>query len=223
MALALLAAGGVAATLLGLGTAGAGGPSSVETVREQNVDAQGNIKVAEQGTPSVSLTGSPRVGLEPTLGNTVKIDPNANTVKIDPAGTGPIETQSADNPAFSPVVTGAFHAFDGVVAQPDLYTVPSGSELVIEQIAAEVEVPAGQTIETTSFMVYPSEAGGPIVVFPLPTTSTALPADSLSIGDMQTRLYAPPGSSVFCEGLRSDSSGSAGMSCSISGYLVPAK
>lgn len=221
LALALLAAGGVAATLLGLGTAGAGGPSSVQTVREQNVDAQGNIKVAEQGTPSVSLTGSPRVGLEPTLGNTVKIDPNVNTVKIDPTA-GAIPTTATDNPAFSPVVTSARAewAEGQFVTSRVVYTVPSGRELVIEQISIVTE----EDLSAAFFQVLGTE-GSP-VSFALSTTPqlTSGGSPAGSIGDMQTRIYAPPGSDVVCQAERNTIFREFPIAdCSISGYLVPAK
>ena len=59
LTLALLAAGAGAAMLAGgIGTAGAAQPPAVQNVREQNTDAQGNIKVHEQGTATVSVANT---------------------------------------------------------------------------------------------------------------------------------------------------------------------
>ncbi len=55
---ALLAAGAGATTLIGIGSAGAAQPPTVQNVREQNLDDQGNIKVHEQGTATVSVANS---------------------------------------------------------------------------------------------------------------------------------------------------------------------
>lgn len=52
-------------------------PDQAVPTREQNTDGNGNIKVHEQGTASVSGT----VGVSPSA-NTVKLDPAANTVNL---------------------------------------------------------------------------------------------------------------------------------------------
>lgn len=223
---ALLATCAAAAALFSVGTAGAGAPSPVQRVMEQNVDSQGNIKVHEQGTSQVSLTGSPRVGLDPTLGNTVKFDPNANTVKIDAVGSGPIETQAADNPAQSPVERRGDlqfpDGFNGNGESIDLYTVPSGYELVIEQISVRAGLQSGQ--QAYAFL-YVDSGSGPVIPWTVPLTTVDLASDgtAASAGDIQTRIYADPGSDVSCQVLRSPSSGIANVGCSISGYLVRLK
>jgi hypothetical protein len=205
--LAMLAASAATAMLVSIGTAGAGQPSPVQLVREQNVDAQGNIKVSEQGTPQVSLTGDPRVGLDPNLGNTVKIDSNANTVKIDTAGSGPIQTQAADNPAFTPVVV----TTPVGSAVNTLYTVPPHEVLVIQEFSAETISP-----------LYPDPGLRYVYLntpskFALALTSPA--SDRISIGSMQTTIYVQPGADVTCSLLTNPDDGF----CSISGYLVPVK
>jgi hypothetical protein len=225
MALGLVAAGAAVATLISVGTAGAGSPSSVQTVREQNLDAQGNIKVHEQGTPQVSLTGDPRVGLDPTLGNTVKIAADQNTVKIDAAGSGPIQTQSTDNPAFSPVEAEAQILFgSNAFASGTVYTVPSGHELVIEQMSFGISLGAGTAGVSAAIQ---TTVDGQATDFgvPMPKPWDASAADAFSDGDLVTRIYADPATHVTCVVLRpaSDTSTSHGASCSISGYLVPVK
>ena len=102
----------------------------MQNVQEQNVDAQGNIKVHEQGTPSVKIVAT------------------ANTVKVDASG-GPLPTVATDNPAFHPVEAGAqFETPAGDIASAaTVYTVPSGSELVIEQVS----VTSDQTLAEVRF------------------------------------------------------------------------
>lgn len=214
VALALLAAGAGAATLLGVGSAGAGQTPTSQNVREQNLDAQGNIKVHEQGTPQVSLTGSPRVGLDPTLGNTVKIDTNANRVQVDQPASQPFLTQAADNPAFTPVeVT---RTDDTGAAVLDLYTVPAHEVLVIEEFSAETRAASAPTPDPGLRYAFLANSVGNLK-FAMPLTDPA--NQGTSVGSMQTRIYLQPGDDVVCQFFIESSGGF----CSISGYLVAVK
>ena len=58
----LLALGAAVAMLFSIGSTGAGQMQTTQRVREQNVDAQGNIRVHEEGAAQVSLMGSPISG-----------------------------------------------------------------------------------------------------------------------------------------------------------------
>ena len=198
LALALLAAGAGAATLLGIGAAGAAQAPTVQNVQEQNVDAQGNIKVHEQGTPSVKIVAT------------------ANTVKVDASG-GPLPTVATDNPAFHPVEAGAqFETPAGDIASAaTVYTVPSGSELVIEQVS----VTSDQTLAEVRLSVPGTEPGGEGGSFLLAPQATAYG----SVGDMLTRIYAAPGGEVGCTVYRTDTTSIGSTRCSISGYLVALK
>ncbi len=200
LALALLAAGAGAATLLGIGAAGAAQAPTSQNVQEQNVDAQGNIKVHEQGTPSVKIVAT------------------ANTVKVDASG-GPLPTVATDNPAFHPVVTSA--QFETPVGEQNggavVYTVPSGSELVIEQFS----VASDQKLADAGLR-FPGTEPGPESEgnFPL---ATEIDGFGGSFGDMLTHIYVAPGIQVFCEVSRIDDSGIGSSRCSFSGYLVALK
>jgi len=191
-------------------------------VAEQNLDANGNIKVHEQGTANVNVTNTPSVGLAAS-GNTVQISPNANTVKIDSAGSGPIQTQAADNPAFSPIEAQAFFRFDSFFTGAGVYTVPAHKELVIEQVSfgmsagLDVKI-VGATIETF--------VNSQLTQFDVPMSEPQnADGQSDSYGDLTTRIYADPGTQVSClaERPRSDTSTGQTGSCSISGYLVPVR
>ena len=205
IALALLAAGAGARTLIGIGTAGAAQPPTVQNVHEQNVDAQGNIKVHEQGTPSV------------------KIDPTANTVKLDPTAA-PVPTIAADNPAFTPVNSTAIFLLrdanlQGVVGT--VYTVPAGHELVIEQFSIRGTEPLGSHFVATYFRTV---AGGQVADFDVATTVVAADSADVEAGDMETHVYADPQTTVDCVvGRNASETANAGVECNLSGYLVPLK
>ena len=187
---------------------------STAKVAEQNLDGNGNIKVHEQGTANVNVAGTPSVALA-SSGNTVKIDSNQNTVKIDSAGSGPISTQAADNPAFSPVARGALINFPDtdLASAVTVYTVPAGNELVIEQVSLFATLPL---VEGSIFV----QAGGHSAFFTVPLTVDGATGRDNS-GDIQTRIYADPGSDVICEAELSQISPGRYANCNISGYLVP--
>jgi hypothetical protein len=91
LAIALLALGAVAATLFGATSAGAGPTPTVQNVREQNLDANGNIKVHEQGTAKVQEQN---------------VDANQN-VKVHEQGTANVNvTNSSLSVAAAPVTGG---------------------------------------------------------------------------------------------------------------------
>ena len=222
--LGLLALGATAGMLFSVGSAGAGQPQTTQLVREQNVDARGNIKVEEQGTPQVSLTGSPRVGLDPTLGNTVKVDPNSNTVQVDQSASGPLDTRAADNPAFSPVVAAmTLHLPEGHFDDQEVvYSVPAHEELVIEQASfLTIDLAAGDS--TMADITVRGGGAGGLFVIPTVAEGNGPSLGTPSVGESQTRIYADPGTLVLCAIARTDYSTSASSNCSISGYLVPVK
>jgi len=187
------------------------------------VTPTGTVPVHEQGTANVNLTGSPKVGLDPTLGNTVKIDSAANTVKIDAAGSGPIQTRAADNPAFSPVVRNLYLNWPGgsFGSGGTIYPVPSGHELVIEQFSVGATLNSGQQLAFGELNV--NAATPDFAQFQLTgITSVDQGVDVVGSGAIQTRIYADPGTSVGCTVQRGGgTTGAASAQCDISGYLVP--
>jgi hypothetical protein len=118
-----------------------------------NVDANGDIRVHEQGTANVSVMND----LVPVheqgtahVGGTVGLDPSANTVKID--SSEPLATSDVNaptGPGSEPVVIAAVGGTipEGVACLPfdraSRYTVPPGHELVIEYADAQVSSLSG--------------------------------------------------------------------------------
>jgi hypothetical protein len=126
------------------------------------------------------------------------------TVRVDPSTV--VQTSAADNPGFQPVV----------LYQPncggDLYTVPSGKELVVDQASFHAN--------------FATDANGGVVVFKgstivfdlwVPMTSSD-PAQGEFAGSEQTQFYAAPGDrlNIFFNEGGSDSI----MDCSVAGHLV---
>lgn len=220
--LILLTVGAAGALLVSNGTADAGSTQPTQRVREVNVDPHGYIRVHEEGTPEVSLTGSPRVGLDPTLGNVVKVDPNQNTVKVDQTGSGPLHTQAADNPAFTAVVQQVGVDMPaGSQGDAVVYTVPAHNDLVIEQVSVQALMPAGQHLGIAGIIAGPAGSEADFYV-PLIHLAVASGQDE-AVGDIQTRIYAGAGTEVECFTARDNTAGDTGATCSISGYLVPVK
>lgn len=108
---------------------------------------------------------------------------------------------------------------DGAAAA-NIYTVPSGHELVIEQVSIGAAFNSGQRLSSAAIHVV---GGGQEAVFLVPQDNAVDSTDGLthSAGDIQTRIYADPGTTVSCSANRSGTVGGGFGSCSISGYLVP--
>jgi hypothetical protein len=162
---ALIVAAGVVATMLiaGYVQAGAAPPAPPDQkVREQNLDGSGWIAVHEQGTASVSITGTPGVNV---TGGTLNVGnlPAVQTVT------------DANLPALNPFQESANATLDGPDEQSCI-EIPQGMRLVLEYVSGEITVPEGlrpyrvslRTIlegtETTSHFLEPhvirTEPGG---------------------------------------------------------------
>jgi hypothetical protein len=106
---------------------GANGPPA-QTVTVGNSAAE-PVPVQQQGTASVNVSNTSL--------------PVNGTVKIDPAGNT-VNTNQADNPAFSPVQGSAeVNVFGGNSSRASAYTVPGGKELVIQNVTFHASLAAG--------------------------------------------------------------------------------
>jgi hypothetical protein len=173
-----------------------------------NLDASGNVKVHEQGTADVHVSGG-----------AVGLDASANTVKLDQSN-GPLPVTVKDNPAFQTVVrTKDFTMPEHYLHWVDEFSVvPPGKELVIEQMAFQAEFPFGQEVLQAEFQVL---AGGVEDDSPIPPTHVAaFLGFTHSMASLETRVYADPGSHVYCFVRRTDGAGSGYATCSFSGHLV---
>jgi hypothetical protein len=89
--------------------------------REQNVDANGNIKVHEQGTATVSVSGTPNVNIANT------------TVPVHEQGTAAVRSDNEEVSIRDQIENDSGNS----CTDNSVYTVPGGKELVIEYIGAQ--------------------------------------------------------------------------------------
>jgi hypothetical protein len=158
--------------------------------------------------------------------NVADASPPTQTVQVTntPAEAVPVQEQgtvtvsSADNPALQPVeVT---HGGPTSTGGPGLlYTVPSGKELVIDQVSASSQQPNDAPVPAALMFVN----SGPDTLFrtnvPLaPTWSSA--SETFFVGSQQTQFYAPPGSNLVCNIFNFAVGPTILAYCSFAGHLV---
>lgn len=186
-------------------------------VREQNLDANGYIKVHEQGVPSVKLDAA---------GNTVKLDPVANTVKVQSSRATPVVTRESSGHTpwnwFQSIVVPA-----GQPYAPDAsFTAPADKYLVIEFVsaAANLSDPAFPRVA----IHINNRLNDPYWNTYLPVT-TEFPANEtygypiyrLFQLNQQTRLYCEPGCTVTVQVMRGgDDTEPAVVPVTMTGYLT---
>ena len=102
--------------------------------------------------------------------------------------------------------------------QASFYTVPAGKRLVVEYVAAFVDVPPGQR---ASSITVASHVHGSYAQFyvPLAATGPYNVSDRFGVGQV-TKIYADPGTSLDYGFDRSAGAGSATAFISMSGHLV---
>jgi hypothetical protein len=160
----------------------------------------GGFNLADAGGPPNQM-----VTVANSTANPVPVQQQGtSTVRVDPATV--VQTSAADNPAFQPVLL--YQANCG----GDLYTVPSGKELVVDDVSFHAD--------------FATDANGGVVVFHgstivfdlwVPMTSSD-PAQGEFAGSEQTQFYVDPGDrlNMFFDEGGSDSI----MDCSVAGHLV---
>jgi hypothetical protein len=172
------------------------GPSHPVPAQEQNLDANGNIKVHEQGTASVNVTNT--------------------TVPVHEQGTAQVNV--ANMPGAAPfmkhetVVLGAGDLFASTCD-----SVPAGRTFAMEYIDLQTNgIGSGEVVSVS----LDATTGGAFVPHPLPLQVTA---GDVPMFSSPVRMYADPGSG-FCLSVHREASGDTSETIradySVSGYLI---
>jgi hypothetical protein len=126
--LLLVGSAALGATVFRTQIAGAAQPP--QPVREVNTDANGNIKVHEQGTATVSVDSS---STNPV--STINVNDGQNLYSDNGFAALPMGLAGAD-------ASGSF-------------TVPSGQRAVIEQVGVKIRVPTGAAVQSVGVIADP--------------------------------------------------------------------
>ena len=205
------------------------GPSSVIVVNTP-------LPISPTGTQTVA--GTVNVGNFPgtqavTVGNTPNVNvANMPTMELDPSMIVAIPNtankalliRDTDNPARQPVHHDmvcdmkAINDVPFICVDPFPYTVPSGKELVIESVSAQVQLPTTQKVNFLSFL---TTVGGTGVLMSL-APSYQFDDGTLAhfVVSQQMRMYADPTTFVSIGCNRSSFLGDGQCRAAFSGYLV---
>jgi hypothetical protein len=180
------------------------------------VTPTGTVPVHEQGTANVNVTGTPSVALASS----------GNTVKIDGAGSGPLQTKAADNPAFQPISASCeiIDSLNGFGC--DLYTVPAGKELVVTTVSVNGLFPGSS--DTLAHVFIARKINGdttPAFFIPVSFHGAASCAGCISTdvyfsGGTATQFYADPGTTMVGVGGLQSGNENIEAGFDIEGYLV---
>jgi hypothetical protein len=196
-------------------------------VAEQNLDANGNIKVHEQGTANVNVTNSsvPVHEQGTADANITNTDPNGNlkvheqgtaNVSVANATTNPVPVRDVGNDAFmrnETLILDPGQTFSSICD----YT-PAGKRFAMQYIDLRTNGIASDQIVWVTLDV---STQGAFVEHSLPLESTV---GQVPMFTSRVSLYADPGSG-FCLSIHRDASNTAGTiraDYSVSGYLVDA-
>jgi hypothetical protein len=178
-------------------------PNKPVPVREQNLDGNGNIKVHEQGTANVSVTGTPTVAA---------VQQGAWNVGI--AGT---PTVTVGTPAFIQRL-GFIHINAGSdFGSTSLYTVPDGKRLIVVYVNAEVDTAPG-----AHALVSIASAQFAIDHFLTMTDEGEINATEHFVGGQLVSFSYGAGNEVLGTLLRGPSTIGANAEVGFTGYLVDA-
>jgi len=167
-----------------------------------------SLPVTQSGTWNVGLTGSPTV----TVGN-----PSNNPVLIKDILNPAIN-------AFQSKATVLIFGGNTSASGSPLDTQASGTRWVIETVAVNCSIPAGQKILYTSVTTWQSEISSIHYDYHIPVSFQGGDgASDYFSGNAATRLYSDVSQgAVGLNFARSDSTGSGGCTFGVSGYTVPA-
>lgn len=170
-------------------------------VAEQNLDANGYIRVHEQGTANVAVTNFP-------ASQNVAVTNLPAVQMVQLAGREAFTAGESINAQIIP---------DGDVSGEDTFTVPAGKRLVIEFVAAQFILFGGQT----PFVLFiDATHNGTIYRYRLAPKPNAQ-AGYFDVAEKVT-IHADPGSSVRVVGSRFPQTAGIGeFVYSVSGYLEP--
>jgi hypothetical protein len=134
--------------------------------------------------------------------------------------------RDVDNPARAPIISANCQSqpvpiLNLYIYEPcDLYTVPSGQRLVIEQVETDCETPVGQTVSAATFNLV---EGGVTSDHAIALTPQAVPPNggfSEFVNNQSVRYYADPGSMISFKAYISDQGGSTACWGRLTGYLI---
>ncbi|MGF1429222.1 hypothetical protein [Kitasatospora sp. LaBMicrA B282] len=192
-------------------------------VQEQNTDANGNIKVHEQGTANVNVTNSALpVSGQVTVGNLPTVQQVAGSVGISASGNGVQELNSAAKAPFTRVSVVSFGAGNpgAFNATADLFTVPAGERVVITYAGASVAVPAGEHAVLDVDAQQGAAAYLPLTDAGAFNVSTA---PQLLTGGGPVSIVYDPGAHIVMHAFRSQGDGDniGQLVATVSGFTVP--
>jgi hypothetical protein len=153
-------------------------PAQAVPVREQNLDANGNIAIHEQGTAQVA--------------GTIGIDPSANSVVIGNSASDPVPV-ALQPPPLEPVqetVTVGLGTGETDDQEP-LFTVPAGKRLIVDFVSANGALGANALV--LAEVKVGSGLFVPRVTLPLSKTRDSGPF----LAAEAVTLYAEAGETVF--------------------------
>jgi hypothetical protein len=174
----------------------------------------GGLNVAGATGPPGLITGVVTVGNTPS-----------NPVPVQQQGTatvtGTVKTSAADNPAFQPVAKDCDHGGTGS-ANCDLYTVPSGKELVVTLVSmgANVGGGGGDFLVQATFTHRTSQEFGGDVFVPMSKMGTDSHNVNWYLGALMTQFYVPAGQVVSCGAVADLATDVVDVECNMHGYLV---
>jgi hypothetical protein len=169
----------------------------VPTLAQGTTTVAGTVQAQQSGSWDVGITGTP-------------------TFQVGNVANNPVLGRDVDNPARQP--------FTNVVSDNHSFTVPPGKRLVIEYVSGGGFISTGQKFLEVGFLftalIDGDRAGVQHHFVPVftGTQNTGTNLFDIYAVSQQTRIYVEPGGLV--EGFLEKTSGVAGVSFTVSGYLV---
>lgn len=197
----------------GLNIAGAAQPAASSNVTIDNTAAN-PVPVEEQSTVNVKVrnaNGNP-VPVQQQGPLTVTVSnpslPVTGTLNIDPSSVQ--KTSAADNPALQPV--------EVVGGEGNIYSVPAGKELVIDQVSI-IAIPVSPSVPAATGELLVRTPGSSLAsfseFFPLEVSGGIFMS-----GSQHTQFYASAGQNLFCGILTADQNLQDSAECNVAGHLV---
>jgi hypothetical protein len=147
--------------------------------------------------------------------------PSAQQVSFSNTGTTPLYIRDVDNPAHTPFLGTLFCLVPaGSVSCDASFSVPSGSELVIESVSARADLASGERA-VVELNVTTNGVTSLFIEIPLTFQITSSGIDTYT-ANQPVRLYADPGTSPALHAFLSgtSSTGVENFRITVSGYLV---
>jgi hypothetical protein len=178
-------------------------PANPVPVKEQNRDGNGNIKVHEQGTANVNVTGTPTVNAA-----------QQGAWNVGIVGTPAVNVET---PVFIQRL-GFIHINPGNdVGTTPLYTVPDGKRLIVTYLNAEVDTAPGAHV-----LISLASAQFAIDHFLTMTDQGEVNATEHFVGGQLVSFSYGPGNDLYGQLLRGPNTIGANAEVGFTGYLVDA-